>query len=156
MTLKKLRLSKGLTQEEVSKLLGITRRTYIKYEQNENNIPKSKKDYIYYVLEKYGFVDEEHGILDLEKIKLICKSVFDQYEVNYAYLFGSYAKGKASNTSDIDILISMNISEYNYFELIEDLREKLKKKIDLLDISQINNNAILINEILKDGIKIYG
>ena len=50
----------------------------------------------------------------------------------------------------------MNISEYNYFELIEDLREKLKKKIDLLDISQLNNNAILINEILKDGIKIYG
>ena len=43
-----------------------------------------------------------------------------------------------------------------FFELIELLRERLKKKIDLLDIAQLNNNPVLMQEILKDGIKIYG
>lgn len=43
-----------------------------------------------------------------------------------------------------------------FFELIELLREKLKKKVDLLDIAQLNNNPTLVQEILKYGIKIYG
>ena len=43
-----------------------------------------------------------------------------------------------------------------YFELIEILREQLKKKIDLLDVTQLDNNPTLVKEILKDGIKIYG
>ena len=36
------------------------------------------------------------------------------------------------------------------------LREGLKKKVDVLDQKQIVNNFELVNEILKDGIKIYG
>ena len=32
----------------------------------------------------------------------------------------------------------------------------LKKKVDLLDFAQLNNNPTLVQEILKDGIKIYG
>ena len=40
--------------------------------------------------------------------------------------------------------------------MIEDLRTALKKKIDALDIEQLVNNQDLTNEILKDGIKIYG
>ncbi len=49
----------------------------------------------------------------------------------------------------------MPVDGMKFFELIEVLRERLKKRIDLLDISQINNNPVLIQEILKDGIKIY-
>jgi hypothetical protein len=32
----------------------------------------------------------------------------------------------------------------------------LHKKIDLLDVKQLAGNAELLNEVLKDGIKIYG
>lgn len=42
-----------------------------------------------------------------------------------------------------------------FFELVELLRQQLKKKIDLIDISQVDNNKELIHEILKDGIKIW-
>ena len=76
--------------------------------------------------------------------------------MDFAYLFGSYAKGYANETSDIDILISMPIDGMMFYEIIELFREKLKKKVDLLDLNQLNNNAILTKEILKDGIKIYG
>lgn len=36
MELKEIRLGKRLTQEAAAKLLNITRRTYIKYEKNED------------------------------------------------------------------------------------------------------------------------
>lgn len=86
----------------------------------------------------------------------VCNLVFSSYEVNFCYLFGSYAKGKANETSDIDLLISSNVTGVKFFGLIEELREQLKKKVDLLDILQLNNNQTLLQEILKDGIKIYG
>lgn len=50
----------------------------------------------------------------------------------------------------------MPVDGMKYFELIEILREQLKKKIDLLDVTQLDNNPTLVKEILKDGIKIYG
>lgn len=71
-------------------------------------------------------------------------------------MFGSYAKGKAKPDSDVDLLISSNIKGLQFFALVEDLRNALHKKVDALDIKQLNNNPDLTNEILKDGIKIYG
>lgn len=94
--------------------------------------------------------------MTLEKIKKVCGDVFKDYEVTYCYLFGSYAKGKATEKSDVDLLISTEITGIRFFELVEVLREKLKKKVDVLNQLQIRDNYELINEILKDGIKIYG
>lgn len=107
-------------------------------------------------LNEYGYVDEEHGILSLEDIKNICNEVFAEYEVRYAYLFGSYAKGKATEKSDVDLLVELTGKNgLKFFEMVEVLREKLKKKVDLLDAGQLENNSMLAQEILRDGIKIY-
>lgn len=102
-----------------------------------------------------SIVDEEHGKLTIEQIKKICSEVFRSYPVEYCYLFGSYAKGKETEASDIDLLIAMPIDGLKFFELLEVLRERLGKRVDLLDIAQLNNNPDLVQEILKDGIKIY-
>lgn len=40
--------------------------------------------------------------------------------------------------------------------MVEELRNKLHKKVDALDVNQLNNNLDLIQEVLKDGVKIYG
>lgn len=45
---------------------------------------------------------------------------------------------------------------YAFFDLAETVREGLKKKVDVLNREQLNNNPDLMNEILKDGVKIYG
>ena len=50
----------------------------------------------------------------------------------------------------------MPVDGLKFFELLERLREGLKKKVDLLDTAQLRNNEALVQEILKDGIKIYG
>ena len=156
MRLKDIRLEKGLTQEEAAKLLGVSRRTYIKYENEQIQLNNLKYKFMCQTLEAYGFIDENHGILTLEQIKKLCKDIFEEYNVEYAYLFGSYAKGKAKETSDVDLLVSVPVNGLAFFGLLETLREKLKKKVDLLDLGQLNNNMELVKEILKDGIKIYG
>ena len=83
-------------------------------------------------------------------------NVLSKYDVEYCYLFGSYSKGKATEKSDVDLLISGDVCGIQFYELTETLREELKKNVDLLNTQQLSRNAELINEILKDGIKIYG
>ena len=101
-------------------------------------------------------VDEEHGILTTEQIEKCCKEVLEAYQVEYCYLFGSYAKGKATEQSDVDLLISTKETGLRFYEIAERLRESLHKKVDLLDMKQLVNNETLIHEMLKDGIKVYG
>lgn len=156
MKLQQLRKEKGLSQVSCASYLGIPVRTYKRYEADESKINPIKYQYILQRLGAFGIVDEEHGTLTIEQIKAICGEVFPSYSVEFCYLFGSYAKGKETETSDVDLLLSMPVDGLKFFELLELLREKLKKKVDLLDISQLNNNPALLQEILKDGIKIYG
>ena len=68
----------------------------------------------------------------------------------------TYAKGKAGEESDVDLLLSTKVSGIRFYDLVEALREGLKKKVDVLSYAQLAENPDLVNEILKDGIKIYG
>lgn len=120
-----------------------------------NKQDSMKYYYMIQKLEQYGLIDETHGILTIKEITDICSSIFSTLDVQYCYLFGSYAKGSASETSDIDLLISTSITGMKFYDLVESLREGLKKKVDLLTLDQLNDNPELLNEILKDGIKIY-
>jgi len=156
MTLKELRKSKDITQAQAAEFVEVPLRTYINYENDAKKQSSIKYKYMLEKLLTYGYVDEEHGILTLDKIKEACENVFSKYNVDFCYLFGSYAKGIATALSDIDLLLSTTVSGLNFFGLVEELREALKKKVDVLDINQIKGNFELTNEILKDGIKIYG
>jgi hypothetical protein len=156
MTIRELRESKGLTQSKCADYLQIPLRTYKRYESEESKIDRIKYQYIINRLNEYGLMDEEHGKLTIEQIKEICGRVFRSYSVEYCYLFGSYSKGAENETSDVDLLISMPIDGLKFYELLELLRENLKKKVDLLDVAQLNNNPALVQEILRDGVKIYG
>lgn len=156
MTLKELRKKKKLTQAACAKYLGIPLRTYQNYEADASKAGSIKYNFMLQKLEQYGFVDETHGVLTIEQIKDICSSVFEKYSIEYCYLFGSYAKGKATEVSDVDLLISTPISGMRFYDLVETIREALQKKVDVLNREQLNDNPELINEILKDGIKIYG
>lgn len=155
-TLKELRRSKGLTQKEAAALTQIPLRTYKNYENDPLKVETIKYHYIFDVIKQYGYIDEEHGILELADIRSVCESVFEEYQVEFAILFGSYARGKASESSDVDILVSSDVKGLKFYGMVEKLRDVLKKKVDLLDMNQLNNNQELLKEILKDGVRIYG
>ena len=157
MRLKELRISKNLTQVESAKYLGMPIRTYQNYENDKSKRGSMKYLYMIDKLEKYDYIDETTGILSVEQIKDTCKQVFNNLDVDYCYLFGSYAEGTPNERSDVDLLVSTNITGLDYYNLIETLRSKLfNKKVDLLTVKQLENNFDLLNEILKNGIKIYG
>ena len=154
--LKELRIEKKMTQREVADLVGISLRSYKSYENDENKRDTLKYRYIMEQLEKINFIDEEHGLLTVSDITRKCSEVFTRYDVKFCYLFGSYAKGKETPSSDVDLLISADVKGIKFYGLAEELRETLSKKVDLLDINQLKDNLPLMEEILKDGIKIYG
>ena len=156
MTLRESRKTKGITQQEAALFLGIPLRTYCNYENDPKKQATIKYKYMLDAIRSYGHIDEEHGVLTVRQIQEACISVFEKYPITYCYLFGSYAKGNATPKSDVDLFIHTQVTGIQFFELIEALREKLQKKVDVLDQKQIANNFELANEILKDGIKIYG
>ncbi|MBR2948228.1 MAG: helix-turn-helix domain-containing protein [Lachnospiraceae bacterium] len=154
--LKNLRIEKGMTQQEVAELIGISLRSYKTYENDEKKRGTIKYKYILEQLTKINFIDEEHGLLTVDEIKRKCTKVFEQHDVNFGYLFGSYAKGKETPTSDVDLLISVKVKGLKFYGLVEELRIALRKKVDVLDMNQLKDNLELTEEILKDGVKIYG
>ncbi|MBR5340657.1 MAG: nucleotidyltransferase domain-containing protein [Erysipelotrichaceae bacterium] len=154
--LKRLRTDKGMTQQEAAERIGVSLRSYVSYENDETKKESTKYRFLISEIEKINPIDEEHGILSKEDIIKICNRVFSEYEVEYCYLFGSYAKGKATGSSDVDLLISSKITGLKFYELVEKLREELHKKVDLLDFRQLLGNEKLLNEVLKEGIRIYG
>ena len=155
MTIKDLRKEKGLTQVQASAITGIPLRTYKLYENDENKVGSIKYLYICEKLADFGIIDETHGILSRKQIEEKCAEVFKAYPVEYAILFGSYARDAATESSDVDLLVSTEMSGLKYYGMVDALRKTLRKKVDVLDLKQIDNNPILLSNILKEGIRVY-
>lgn len=153
--IKELRIEKKLTQQQAAELVGISLRSYKSYENDEEKRGTLKYKHIIEKLSEINYLDEEHGVWEIEDIRQRCSRVFENYDVNFCYLFGSYAKGKEKPTSDVDLLISANIKGLKFYALVEEIRVELRKKVDVLDINQLKDNLELTEEILRDGIKIY-
>ena len=78
----------------------------------------------------------------------------ENFEVDKIGLFGSYAKGKQTEDSDIDIYVEFKHKTFdNLAGLWNYLEELYHKKIDLYHKHK-NNNQVIISNIQKDVI--YG
>lgn len=157
MTLKELRISFGLTQIEASNSIGVPLRTYKRYESNPDESNLKYQKMVELLLNKYE-ITEIKGIYSLDELKSIILNVIDQYkdDISFCYIFGSYAKGYAKEESDIDICINTTLTGFKFVGLVEKLHQALKKKVDVIRFNDLKDNLELINEIMKDGIKIYG
>lgn len=144
-----------MTQEEVAELAGISLRSYKSYENEPQKKGTPIYKYILELLQKKAFVDEEHGILTLNFITDRCREVLSQYDVEYCYLFGSYSRVEAKETSDVDLLVSTSVTGMDFYGMAERLRVSLHKRVDLLGLEQLSGNPELLHDILKEGIKIY-
>jgi len=154
MTLKEYRKKWNITQLEASKIVGIPLRTYSRYE-NSNDPNSFKYQKAFDALKEYTKIDEETGILTFDAIRVGIQEICGNYKVGRVILFGSYAKSKATPTSDIDLLVETDLEGLDFYVFVEKLRERLNKKVDAYRIQDMNNKDIL-KEALLDGIKIYG
>ena len=96
-------------------------------------------------------------IYSIEEISTMIKEILNSFSIKKAILFGSYAKNTPTSTSDIDIVIDSDGKLLNiyFYGLLEELVEKLQKNIDLFEISEIQKDSPIYNEIKKEGIVIY-
>ncbi len=153
--LRKKRIDIGITQIQAANACGVSRRTYQNYESSD-----SFNDKYYDLLKKMeqmGVLNGENSILSIKKIIKTCRYVFSKYnKIKCAYLFGSYARNKAKGESDVDILIVCDPMGMEFYEIAPILEDNLHKKIDLHTHREMINNKLFIEEILTEGIKIYG
>ena len=145
-----------MTQQEAADFFNVSLRSYKSYENDSQKADTIKYRYMVRELAEKTKVDETHGVLTMEEIRSACSAVFEDYPVEFCYLFGSYAKGKATEESDVDLLVSTDLRGLKYYGLVEQLKNSLHKNVDVLDMKQLQNNPDLMKEILKDGVKIYG
>ena len=91
------------------------------------------------------------------EIKEILYPIFVSNAVYKATLFGSYAKGIATNKSDIDIVIDSKgeLLNINFYGLLEEIVQTLKKKVDLFEMSEIKKDSPIYEEIQKEGVLLY-
>ena len=159
MNLFDVRKEYGLSQIEASRILGIPVRTYIRYEKdNDYGSTLKRKSMIDALIDKCA-ITEDKGLLSISQIKQLLTSIFDtEYkdQIEFCFLFGSYAKGYAKENSDIDLCISTNLTGLKFVGLSETIRNTLHKRIDLIRFNNLVENFELVGEIMKDGIKIYG
>ncbi|MEN6378624.1 MAG: nucleotidyltransferase domain-containing protein [Methanofastidiosum sp.] len=128
------------------------------YKQNIVDYRIEGKNYVYFIkksLEARSFVimSESYSLIlflnKYPKIKGIIKKLIEKENIDMAIIFGSYAKGIPTESSDIDVYIES-----------EDLN--LKKEIELIDsrlsvkIGRYDRENLLIKEIESAHIVIKG
>ena len=96
-------------------------------------------------------------IYTIEEIKIMLQDIFKNSAVKKAILFGSYAKNNPTSKSDIDLVIDSEGKLLNiyFYGLLEDIVQKLQKNVDLFEISEIQKNSDLYNNIKKEGVVVY-
>ncbi|MCD8095185.1 MAG: nucleotidyltransferase domain-containing protein [Ruminococcus sp.] len=94
-------------------------------------------------------------IYTIEQIKNLLLPVFENYNVNSATLFGSYAKGLACERSDVDILVDSGLRGIRFFGLLDDVVTALNKPVDLIDVIEVRKNSEIEQDIKRTGVLIY-
>lgn len=155
-SLKEVRKQAHLTQVDAAKLVGVSRRTYQTYE--ENDLKNDTYDDMVAKLEEMGITPFGPAILNVKYIKKVTEDVFKKYkDVQSAYLFGSYARGEADVQSDVDILVvAPGLEGFDFAGLHFELREALHKKVDLVSHTTLLKSEKMLRDILNQGVKLYG
>lgn len=95
-------------------------------------------------------------MLDIEEIRTKVGKIGKKYGVERIYLFGSYARGDATEDSDIDLRIDRGKIE-DLVQLVEferDLELDLKKSVDVLTTRSLSKK--FLGDIKQDEVLIYG
>lgn len=90
-------------------------------------------------------------IYTLDEIKTIIAPIAQKYRIPRVYLFGSYARGTATENSDLDFIIDTAgtglKSLLSLSALYMELEETFQKSIDLVTINSLKQPAQMPSEI---------
>lgn len=92
----------------------------------------------------------------VEQVRERLSPVFDRYGVRRAVLFGSVAKGTATERSHVDLLVDSRLWGLRFVGLMEAARDALHRSVDMLDVTHIEKGSRIDREIQETGVMIYG
>ena len=81
-------------------------------------------------------------LYSIEEIQSVVAPIAQKYDVERVYLFGSYARGEATDTSDLDFIIDKGrLRGLMLAGMLGDLQENFSKNVDLITSSSIAQNS---------------
>ena len=104
-------------------------------------------------------------IYTLDELREIIKPIAEKYEIPAVYIFGSYARGEATEDSDVDVLIdgrSPKLRGMMIGALYADLEERLKKELSLVEEAALyqprsmRETPWFLDNVERDKVKVYG
>ena len=95
-------------------------------------------------------------MLPLSTIEQAIRQLLSRYHAEYALLIGSYARGEATEESDIDVVVfgGTRFKKTDIFAFAEDLRALTGKDVDAFEICEVNVGSPFYEAIMKEGKRI--
>ena len=99
-----------------------------------------------------------------DEIKEKISPIAEKYQLQSVYLFGSYARNEATNTSDMDVLVDTTgsiVTGWVIGGLYNDLCEAFGSSVDLITTNALSQSAEddrtpwLTENIMKDRVLVY-
>ena len=90
------------------------------------------------------------------ELRKVLSPIFNKHDVKSATLFGSYARGEAKESSDVDILVDSDLKGLKFFGLVNDICDSLRVKADVYDVRELVEGSEIKENIKRDGVLIYG
>jgi predicted nucleotidyltransferase len=88
-----------------------------------------------------------------------------KYQLNALWVFGSYARGEATDESDVDLLLdfkdSTAINLHRFSKMADEFEQNFNKKVDILSECNLYSPPMnhffskFVNIVINERIKIY-
>jgi predicted nucleotidyltransferase len=95
--------------------------------------------------------------MTIDEIKGIITPLVSPYPISRVILFGSYARGEAAESSDVDLIIDSEgrLNAFDYFGVIGKIVKKMPIKVDVFELDEVKRPSSMFDSISKEGLIIY-
>lgn len=102
-------------------------------------------------------------IYTIDEIACVVKPIAEKYGIDKVWLFGSYARGEATEKSDVDLLISYKnlVGMFALGGVYSDMEDAFNKPVDIVSERALtasyatSSSKKLLKNARKDGVQIY-
>jgi len=96
-------------------------------------------------------------MLTVAEIQTIVTPLVEPFPVVRVILFGSYARGEATEKSDVDLIIDSEgaIDSWVFFGLVGRISKKMPVKADIFEMDEVKKPSNLFSTISSEGVVIY-
>lgn len=95
-------------------------------------------------------------VLTRSELETVIRALLKKYHAEYALLFGSYARGEATASSDIDLVVvgGVNFRARDIFSFGEELRQLTHKDVDAFELRELNVGTPFYETVMQEGVRI--